>query len=105
MSNQKSLGQISYEAKLFLISVRRGNYMLYVPWTDADEDVRELEAIGANAVREETIRQCAEIACNACLVPPDGGSPTEEERLICEAASRNILALLPSNQKGFKPCS
>jgi hypothetical protein len=32
----------------------------------------------------------ARIAENACLVPPDGGLPTEEERLMCEYAAAAI---------------
>jgi hypothetical protein len=28
--------------------------------------------------------RCAKIAEQGCLVPPDGGSPTEDERLMCE---------------------
>lgn len=34
---------------------------------------------------------CAGIALNACLVPPDGGCPTEDERIVCERASEAIL--------------
>jgi hypothetical protein len=35
---------------------------------------------------------CAEIAFNGCLVPPDGGSPTEAERLMCEDIANAIRA-------------
>lgn len=35
---------------------------------------------------------CAKVAENACLVDPDGGSPTEEERIVCEEAARRIRA-------------
>ncbi len=44
--------------------------------------------------RNEALRQAASVACNACLVDPDGGSPTEDERLVCEEAYRRILALI-----------
>ena len=43
------------------------------------------------AVRDERNR-CALIARNGCLVPPDGGSPTEAERLLCEEIERRIRA-------------
>lgn len=43
----------------------------------------------ANLVLEEA----AKVARNACLVPPDGGAPTEEERLMCEQAADEIRAL------------
>jgi len=36
--------------------------------------------------------RCATIARNGCLVPPDGGSPTEDERLLCEEIERRIRA-------------
>ena len=62
--------------------------------SDINEIKKELEASSREILREQIIKQCAAIARNACLVPPDGGSPTEEERLVCEAAEQNILALL-----------
>ena len=34
--------------------------------------------------------RCAQIALNGCLVPPDGGSPTEAERMLCEEIARRI---------------
>ena len=46
------------------------------------------------AIREAALREAADVAINACLVPPDGGSPTEEERLVCEEAYHRILALI-----------
>lgn len=33
---------------------------------------------------------CARVAENACLVPPDGGSPTEDEARMCADAARYI---------------
>lgn len=41
----------------------------------------------------EAIEAAAYVAVNACLVPPDGGSPTEDERLVCEEAYKRIRAL------------
>jgi hypothetical protein len=44
------------------------------------------------AALEEERERCARIAANGCLVPPDGGSPTEAERQMCDgiaAAIRN----------------
>ena len=35
---------------------------------------------------------CATIAIDGCLVPPDGGSPTEDERLLCEHIAHLIRA-------------
>lgn len=46
------------------------------------------------AGREAGLREAAKMARNACLVLPDGGSPTEEERLVAEAAHDRILALI-----------
>jgi hypothetical protein len=36
-----------------------------------------------DALIDATVEACAKIAENGCLVPPDGGSPTEDERLMC----------------------
>jgi hypothetical protein len=49
----------------------------------------------ARALLDEICKEreaCADVALNACLVPPDGGSPTEEDRLMCERAADLILA-------------
>lgn len=40
-------------------------------------------------------RKAAQVALDACLVPPDGGEPTEEERLGAHHAAFSILALSP----------
>lgn len=45
------------------------------------------------AHREAVVEVCARIASEGCLVPPDGGSPTEEEYLLCERIKSKILAL------------
>lgn len=34
----------------------------------------------------------AQIARNACLVPPDGGAPTAEERELCDLIAQLIMA-------------
>jgi len=41
-------------------------------------------------IRRDTARDCAIIALNGCLVLPDGGSPTEAEREMCEAIAASI---------------
>lgn len=43
------------------------------------------------AIREER-EACAWIAENACLVPPDGGCPSEDEQLVAERAAKAIRA-------------
>lgn len=35
---------------------------------------------------------CAVIAYNGCLVPPDGGSPSEAEVMLCDAIAKEIRA-------------
>jgi hypothetical protein len=40
------------------------------------------------------LTKAVEIALDGCLVPPDGGSPTEEEREMCERIAERIAALL-----------
>lgn len=47
----------------------------------------------ANLAVAEALRKAASVARNACLVPPDGGNPTEDERVVCDAAGDYILAL------------
>lgn len=48
------------------------------------------------AVRRERER-CAHIARNGCLVPPDGGSPTEGDSRNLEAAGAALLKLVEFN--------
>jgi hypothetical protein len=45
------------------------------------------------AARAQAIKECARIADYGYLIPPDGGSPTEGERLMCEYITRRIRAL------------
>ena len=40
------------------------------------------------------IARAARIAREGCLVPPDGGSPTEDERQMCARIAENIEDLL-----------
>lgn len=47
---------------------------------------------------EEGMKRAAEIAWHAALVPPDGGSPTEDERRVAQAAHDNILAALKQKE-------
>ena len=56
-------------------------------------DRTALEA-ATRAAKVEAWRLAASVAANACLVEPDGGSPTEEERLVCDEACRRIMALI-----------
>lgn len=44
----------------------------------------------ASAILAER-KRCAYIASNACLVQPDGGSPTADEVAVCEEAARRIM--------------
>jgi hypothetical protein len=66
-----------------------------MPWNGTLDDL-EIERFrgllaAVNHVRSVERKRCAYIASNACLVLPDGGSPTEEERLVCEEAARRIM--------------
>lgn len=45
------------------------------------------------------IMEAAGIASNACLVPPDGGSPTEAEVAVCDTAYQRILTLIRIRRK------
>jgi len=60
------------------------------PGTDAlDARLRE--------ERRKVWEEAARIARDACLVPPDGGAPTEEERAVCEEAERRIRARMEAD--------
>lgn len=48
-------------------------------------------AVALTKARREERERCAAIARDACLVPPDGGSMTEEERRICEDIDAAIM--------------
>ena len=57
--------------------------------TDQSYRTGELLAFAA-AVADAERKRCAQIARNGCLVPPDGGSPTEDEAALCEEIARRI---------------
>ena len=46
----------------------------------------------AKLIAEKEREACAQIAIYGCMVPPDGGSPTEDERLLCEHIAHSIRA-------------
>jgi hypothetical protein len=50
-------------------------------------------------VRAETLEEAAKVAEWAHMVPPDGGSPTEEECRVAQAAGANIRDLATSHPK------
>lgn len=62
------------------------------------EQTAALDTIRAEA-RAQGMREAAYIAFNACLVLPDGGNPTEEERLVCDEAYNRILAAITKGAK------
>lgn len=47
--------------------------------------------------REEALEEAAKIAEQGCLVPPDGGSPTDYEREMFETVAARIRALKSSS--------
>ena len=61
---------------------------------DEIERLREHAVVLANTEREVERERCAAIARSGCLVPPDGGQPTEDERLLCEEIERRIQTTL-----------
>ena len=46
----------------------------------------------AHAIAAKEREACAVIAYNGCLVPPDGGSPSEAEVMLCDAIAAAIRA-------------
>ena len=50
-----------------------------------------------NEVRTALIKAW-HIAKDSCLVPPDGGSPTEEEIAVSARAANGIRALMPNSK-------
>lgn len=65
--------------------------------------IEELEAeitrlrAALETARRDALVQAAFVARAACLVDPDGGSPTEEECAVAEEAARRIRALTQPN--------
>ena len=54
---------------------------------------RLLSSSAAERAVREALEEAAKVAERGCLVPPDGGSPTESEREMCEAIARDIRAV------------
>ena len=46
------------------------------------------------AIRRKALEEAAKIARNGCLVPPDGGDPTEAEVMLCDEIASRILAAI-----------
>jgi hypothetical protein len=65
----------------------------------ADNGARDLVRVAVvmdvarQQARDAALEEAAVVAENACLVPPDGGAPTDAEREMCEEAARQIRAL------------
>lgn len=67
------------------------NYKPYEPFDNAIT-IRSASDVAAEA-RAGAIEAAAYVARNACLVPPDGGSPTQAEADVCDEAYRRIRAI------------
>lgn len=66
--------------------------LTYDPVFAIGENVRDMLAAHiAQEIKRER-EACAVVAENACLVPPDGGSPTKEESEMCDRAAAFIRA-------------
>lgn len=48
----------------------------------------------AAVARREALHLAHYIAIHACFPPPDGGSPSEDEREMCAEVARQIYAVL-----------
>ncbi len=57
------------------------------------DQARNLARAAIAEYESALIEQCARIAENGCLVPPDGGSPTVEEKEICDSIATEIRLL------------
>ena len=60
---------------------------------------RDLVAAVAPLIRADALREAAKVAGWAHMVPPDGGSPTEDEHRVAQAAEAHILALIDTPKK------
>ena len=47
----------------------------------------------AKAAISIILEEAAKVAEKGCLVPPDGGSPTEDERIMCDGIAAAIRGL------------
>jgi len=68
-------------------------------WNALPEQTRLAYRVLASAALDIALKAAAEIARNACLVPPDGGAPTETESEMCDRAAAAILALTSEGTK------
>ncbi len=64
--------------------------------TDALSAALDRAEAAASAARDAAFRKAAAIARDGCLAPPDGGSPSDEEREFCEEIARRIIAHIPT---------
>lgn len=76
----------------------RAFHLFHLVWpTRQEADAFWTTLMSTDADRLEAGRQVMEAAAvraaNACLVPPDGGSPTEDERRVADAAASALRAL------------
>lgn len=74
---------------------------IYRSWKNtATEAAAEIERLRALTSRSDVLEEAARVAERAHLVPPDGGSPTENERAVAEAAAAAIRALKKDTDNG-----
>lgn len=84
--------QLKTEAQTNAMEARVANASLFNHLRgliNVDSVLEYYRARVAEAVEAER-EACARIAREGCLVPPDGGSPTEEERIMCEGVATAI---------------
>ena len=62
-------------------------------WDEDDHRWRGMPRDQARIAKDLVKEIAAKIAEKGCLVPPDGGSPTEDERIMCENIALSIRAL------------
>ena len=56
----------------------------------------------ANSMIDKTLDECVAIAREGCLVPPDGGSPTDDERRVADHIA-GMISRLKSKASLSKP--
>ena len=62
-------------------------------WNALPEQTRLAYRVLAEASLDIALKAAADVARNACLVPPDGGAPTETESEMCDRAASAIIAI------------
>lgn len=60
---------------------------------EAVQRVKDMGDERAARARDAALEEAAFVAEHACLVDPDGGSPTDAEAELCAEAARRIRAL------------